>query len=86
MGCITTRQVKEVPREEWGFRKVGDIAPHCSPENSIGPEYDAVKVMGLMSHTGNSRLMVVENGQLIGVISSKDLLSYISLKMDLEGG
>ena len=85
-GCVTTRQVKEVPREEWGFRKVGDIASHCSLENAIGPEYDAVKALGLMSRTGNSRIMVVENGQLVGIISSKDLLSYISLKMDLEGG
>ncbi len=86
VGCITTRQVKEVPREEWGLRRVGDIASHCSPENTIGPEYDAVKALGLMSRTGNSRIMVVQNGQLMGIISSKDLLSYISLKMDLEGG
>ncbi len=86
VGCITTRQVKEVPREEWGFRRVGDIASHCSPENAISPEYDAIKALGLMSRTGNSRIMVVKNGQLMGIISSKDLLSYISLKMDLEGG
>ena len=85
-GCVTTRQVKEVPREEWNLRRVGDIGSHCSPENAVGPEYDAVKALGLMSRTGNRRIMVVKNGQLMGIISSKDLLSYISEKMDLEEG
>ena len=85
-GCITTRQVKEVPREQWHRRRVGDLVSRCSNENSVSPEYDAVKALGLMSRTDNSRLMVVENGQLVGVISSKDLLRYISLKIDLEGG
>ncbi len=84
-GCITTRQVKDVPRQEWGRRRVGEIVSHCSNENSVSPEYDAVKALGLMSRTGNSRIMVVENGQLVGIISNKDLLRHISLKMDLEG-
>ena len=85
-GCITTRQVKEVPREQWHRRRVGELVSRCSNENSVSPEYDAVKALGLMSRTGNSRIMVVENGQLVGLISNKDLLRYISLKMDLEGG
>lgn len=84
-GCITTRQVKDVPRQQWASRRVGEVASRCSEENSVSPEYDAVKALGLMSRTGNSRVMVVDKGRLVGIISIKDLMRHISLKMDLEG-
>ena len=38
-----------------------------------------------MNRTGNSRLMVVERGQLVGVITLKDMLKFLDLKIDLEG-
>ena len=38
-----------------------------------------------MRRTGNSRLMVVEGGELIGVLVLKDLLELIALKINLEG-
>jgi predicted transcriptional regulator len=39
-----------------------------------------------MNKTGNSRLLVVDDGKLLGIISNKDLLGHIAAKMDLEGG
>jgi hypothetical protein len=37
-----------------------------------------------MSRSGKSRLMAVEEGRLVAVIALKDLLSFLSLKLDLE--
>jgi Zn-dependent protease len=84
VGCITTRNVKEVPQEEWGRRTVGEIARDCTWENSISPDTDALAALSVMSKGGHSRLIVVENGRLVGVISMKDLLSFLALKLDLE--
>jgi len=83
VGCVTTRQVKDIPRGEWGRRTVGEIASGCSPENTVGPDIDAIKALGIMSRTGNSRLMVVENGRLIGVITLKDIMGFLSVRLDL---
>jgi Zn-dependent protease/predicted transcriptional regulator len=83
LGCITTRMVKEVPQEEWGRRTVAEVASQCSPENTIGPDEDAIKALGVMSRTGNSRLMVVENGRLAGIITLKDIMGLLSVKLDL---
>ncbi len=83
VGCITTRMVKEVPQGEWSSRTVGDIASRCSLENTIGPEEDAIKALGVMSRTGNSRLMVVEGGRLVGIITLKDIMGLLSVKLDL---
>jgi len=83
-GCIGTRQVKELPPDEWGRRLVADMAVHCSEDSTIEPDDDAVKALDVMSRTGIQRLMVVHDGVLMGVISLKDLLEFFSLKMELE--
>ena len=41
-------------------------------------------VLAEMTRTGASRLMVVEDGRLVGMIALKDLLRFISLKVELE--
>jgi signal-transduction protein with cAMP-binding, CBS, and nucleotidyltransferase domain len=56
----------------------------CSPENTIEPQADAMKAISIMNRTGNSRLMVVEGGHLVGIIALKDLLELLSLKVELE--
>lgn len=84
VGCVTTRQVKEVPREEWGARTVGELAEHCTAQNSVSPETDAMEAFQKMSGDGQSRLLVVEGDQLRGIISLKDISGLISLKLQLE--
>jgi Zn-dependent protease/CBS domain-containing protein len=84
IGCVTTKQVREIPREEWGQRRVGEVAIQCSPENTIGPQVDAMKALSIMSKTGASRLMVTEGNRLVGVIALKDLLKFFALKVELE--
>ena len=37
-----------------------------------------------MSKTGASRLMVTEESRLVGVIALKDMLKFLSLKIELE--
>lgn len=85
LGCVTTRDVKNVSREEWENHTVQEISSPCSESNVIGPDTDAMKALSLMSRTGNSRLMVVENGELVAIVSLKDLLRFISTKLELEG-
>ncbi len=84
VGCVGTKSVKELPREEWGRRTVGELAGACTEENSIGPDADAMKALSVMSRRGNSRLLVTDNGRLEGIISLKDMMKFFSLKLDLE--
>jgi predicted transcriptional regulator len=83
-GCITTRQVKDVPREEWDFRSVRDVAVRCATENAVGPDLNAMKALALMKRTGNSRLMVVDDDRLVGIVSLKDIMNFLAVKLDLE--
>jgi len=84
LGCVTTKQVKEIRRQDWGRKTVGEVASQCSSENTIEPQADAMQAISIMNRTGNSRLMVVEGGHLVGIIALKDLLELLSLKVELE--
>ena len=40
--------------------------------------------LGKMSRTKASRLLVVEDHRLVGILALKDLLKFLSLKLELE--
>jgi Zn-dependent protease len=85
IGCVGTSEVKHIPREKWDSLTVGEIASKCSPKNTIGPDADALSAISTMTRTGSSRLLVMEGDRLVGIVSLKDMLKLLSLKLDLEG-
>ena len=45
---------------------------------------DAMDAISKMYQSGNSRLLVVEAGKLVGIITLKDMMEFLSMKMDIE--
>ncbi len=86
LGCVRTKEVKDIPKEEWGRHKVGEVLKPCKSNiNTLSPDTDATQALAIMNKTGNTRLLVSENSHLLGIITLKDLLRFFSMKMDLEG-
>ncbi len=83
VGCISTRQVTEIPRQEWAQRTVSEAMKECSVDNTIRPDADSMEALSKMSKTGASRLLVVDKDQLVGIISLKDMMKFLSLKVEL---
>jgi len=84
LGCVTVQQVKEVPRDRWSHHTVRELMQVCSQDNTIGPQDDAMEALAKMSRTQLSRLMVVRDGRLEGIITLKDMLGFLSMKMEFE--
>ncbi len=84
VGCVSTRDLKEMPREEWRRHTVSDVSRACKGA-TVTPETDAVKALTLMSSSGKSKLLVVSGEKLVGILTLKDLLGFLSLKLQLEG-
>jgi CBS domain-containing protein len=84
LGCVTMKQVKDIPLEEWRHKTTGEIAIGCSSENSIDGQTDAMEALALMNRTGSSRLMVIDGNRLVGIISLKDMMKFFELKVELE--
>jgi Zn-dependent protease/CBS domain-containing protein len=84
VGYITSRQIKQIPREDWPTQTIASLAEQNAEETLIAPDTDATKALALMNQTGESRLLVVDQGRLVGLVTLKDLLSFLSLKVELE--
>lgn len=84
LGCVSTRNVKQTPRDQWERLAVGDIAADCASDNTISPDADALEALSAMRRNNASRLMVVEKDRLIGIIALKDMLEFLSLKVELD--
>jgi Zn-dependent protease/CBS domain-containing protein len=83
-GLITTRALAGLPRAEWPQHRVGEVMRQDLRAVTISPDADALQALGKMQRTGLSRLLVTEGDRLVGVISLKDLLRFLDLKMHLE--
>jgi Zn-dependent protease len=84
LGCVSTKDVQETSREEWDRKTVRELATQCSAENTIGPQADAMEALSKMNRTGSSRLIVVEGDHAVGMITLKDMLKFLSLKVELD--
>jgi Zn-dependent protease/predicted transcriptional regulator len=85
IGCITTQEVKALPQDQWSGHSVGELTRPCAQDNTVSPDTDAMLVLSMMTRpNASSRLMVVEDQQLLGIISLTDLKEFISLKLELE--
>jgi Zn-dependent protease/CBS domain-containing protein len=84
-GVITTQALTEIPRSEWDQHSVGELMRHDIGALTIRPDADALQAFAKMQRTGSSRLLVTEGDHLVGIISLKDLLRFLNLKLELEG-
>lgn len=83
--CVTLKDVKTIPREEWKQHTVAELSHPCSIDNSIDLDDDAINALTVMNKTGNNRLMVIdEGGKLVGIVALRDLVKYLSMKLDLN--
>jgi Zn-dependent protease len=86
LGCMRADSVKEIPKAEWANHHINEFTTPCSTENAVGPDTNVRKAISIMNRTGNSRLLVVEGQRLVGIVTLKNLLEFLALKLDLEGG
>jgi Zn-dependent protease/CBS domain-containing protein len=84
-GYVSTQALSRYPRDEWPAHTVAEVMDHDLTRLSIAPGDDALKALSKMQRTGLSRLLVVEDEKLVGIVSLKDLLRFLQLKLELEG-
>ena len=86
VGYMQTKALTGIPRDEWDLHTVGELMRSDLSALSIAPNADALDAMGKMQRSGVSSLMVTAGDRLIGIISLSDLLRFLDLKLNLEGG
>lgn len=83
VGVIGVADLRELDRTEWEKRRVFDTMRPLSRANAIGPEENAETALRMMSEGGTSRLLVVKDGRLLGIVALRDIMRLMELKQSL---
>jgi Zn-dependent protease/CBS domain-containing protein len=84
LGYISLKEVKIIPAVQWESALVRNAMVLTSEFPTISPKTLAMDALNLMHQTNTTTLLVVDDGRLVGIVTSQDLFKLISLKMDLE--
>ena len=83
VGLLCVNDVRAVPRENWHQVTVRQTAPPLSEHNTISASADAWEALTRMSTETCGRLLVVEDGNVKGIISRTDLMRLIRTRVEL---
>lgn len=82
VGCVSVDRVKDVDGERRGELRVSDVMEGCDGY-TVAPDEDAAEALSMMSGRGSGRLIVAEDGRPVGMVSLRDMLELLSMKIDL---
>jgi Zn-dependent protease len=77
VGFITLRGVRRVPREEWPSRTVRRSMGDLDDQVTVSPNTRMDRVLGKLQDGETNRVLVVEDGDVIGIITPTDVARWL---------
>jgi len=79
VGLVTVMDVQAVTQTLWAWKQIGQIMRPASPGLMIEPNVPVLEAMQRMSQEGLDRLVVVQEGQVIGLVTHSAIMHYLQL-------
>lgn len=79
LGVVTVRDVQALPTALWPWRRVREIMQSTSPAFCIPPDWSIMQAMDRMVQSGWDCLAVMENGEIIGLVTRSAIAQYVAL-------
>lgn len=88
VGLITLRDIRHIPREQWGQTPVGHAMTPVERLHLVSPQQSLNEVLPLMVAQDVNQLPVVQDGRLVGVLSREDVIRFLEIRrgLGLDGG
>ena len=83
LGLLCLTDIRGVPRQQWASVTARQVVLPVSEANTITPHTDAWNALARMTTENCGRLMVVEAGELLGIISRTDIMRLMHMRMQL---
>jgi Zn-dependent protease/predicted transcriptional regulator len=83
-GIITSHDVQNLPKEQWGSTYVWDIMTPAERLVTISPDEPATEALSKISKHDFGRILVVENNKLVGLVTRSDVMRAIRRRLDLK--
>jgi Zn-dependent protease/CBS domain-containing protein len=85
IGLVTLRGVRRVPREQWPTQRVREHMVPLSDQVVVAPEARMDGVLGKLQDGEAGRVLVVEDGEVVGIITPTDLTRWLRRWQALGG-
>ncbi|MBI3806578.1 MAG: site-2 protease family protein [Nitrospirae bacterium] len=79
LGMVTVRDVHALPTALWPWRRVREIMRPTSTAFCIPPDWSIMQAMDRMAQGGWDCLVVMENGEIVGLVTQSAIAHYIQL-------
>jgi Zn-dependent protease/CBS domain-containing protein len=86
IGLLTMRGVRRVPRDQWSTRRVRDSMVPLGDQVMVAPDARMDHVMGKLDDGDANRVLVVDDGEVVGIITASDLTRWLQRWRATVGG
>jgi CBS domain-containing protein len=80
LGVVTVRDVHALPIGLWPLRHVREIMRQASPALCIPPDWAVSQAMDRMAQSGLDRLVVIENEEIVGLVTQSAIAHFLQLR------
>ena len=85
IGLLTMRGVRRVPRDQWPTRRVRDSMVSLGDQIVVSPDTRMDQVLGKLEDSDANRVLVVDDGEVVGIITPSDLTRWLHRWRASEG-
>jgi Zn-dependent protease/predicted transcriptional regulator len=85
IGLLTLRGVRRVPSQEWSTHRVREHMVPLDDQVLVAPHARMDDVLGKLEDGGANRVLVVQDGEVVGIITPSDLTRWLRRWRALEG-
>ncbi len=80
LGMVTVADVQALPQSEWVWRSVREIMEPRTADMEVSPDTSAITALEQMLREGQSRLVVVQDGLLVGLVTRSGISRFLQLR------
>jgi Zn-dependent protease len=83
LGCVTLQDISKIPQQQWDYTSVNKVTIPMEKLITVSPTSQIMAALQAMDRADISRIPVIDNGEVIGILSREDILHYIRLRSEL---
>jgi len=83
VGMLTLGDIQQLEPELWEQTTVGELAARGERLPMVRLEEPAIRALHKLAESGQSRLPVLENGRLVGLVCLRDLMNSMEIRAGL---
>lgn len=83
VGLVTLKEVRSVPREEWGTTTVSQVMLPASKLTVAAPDEPLSQALHDLSTDDLNQLPVVQQGQLVGLLTRSNIIRFLQVRQEL---